>query len=108
MQRRPPKSKRTDQLFTYPTLFRSEVAGQRITSADMISRYEDLVDEFPIWSIEDGLGEGDLDGWKQLTATLGDRIQIVGDDNFVTNPDIITDAIASGVDRKSTRLNSSH
>lgn len=74
-----------------------EVAGQRITSADMISRYEDLVDEFPIWSIEDGLGEGDLDGWKQLTATLGDRIQIVGDDNFVTNPAIITDAIAAGV-----------
>lgn len=63
----------------------------------MISRYEDLVDEFPIWSIEDGLGEGDLDGWKQLTATLGDRIQIVGDDNFVTNPAIITDAIAAGV-----------
>ncbi|MBP2527288.1 phosphopyruvate hydratase [Rhodococcus sp. PvP104] len=74
-----------------------EVAGQRVTGADMISRYEHLVDEYPIWSIEDGLGEGDLDGWKHLTTALGDRIQIVGDDNFVTNPAIITDAIAAGV-----------
>ncbi|WP_338481216.1 phosphopyruvate hydratase [Rhodococcus sp. DN22] len=74
-----------------------EVSGQHVTSAEMISRYERLVDEYPIWSIEDGLSEGDLDGWKHLTTTLGDRIQIVGDDNFVTNPAIITDAIAAGV-----------
>lgn len=74
-----------------------KVNGKLLSSADMIARYAEMVDRFPIWSIEDGLGEQDPDGWKQLTAELGGRIQLVGDDNFCTNPAIITAAIADGI-----------
>lgn len=56
------------------------------SSDEMISYYEELVSEFPIVSIEDGLQEDDWDGWKELTRRLGSRIQLVGDDLFVTNP----------------------
>jgi enolase len=73
------------------------VNGVRLSSADMIARYAAMVDRFPIWSIEDGLGEADTEGWKQLTVVLGERIQLVGDDNFCTNPAIITAAIQAGV-----------
>ncbi|MDN5767628.1 MAG: phosphopyruvate hydratase [Humibacillus sp.] len=73
------------------------VAGQSLSSADLIERYAAMVDAYPIWSIEDGLGESDHDGWQQLTARLGDRIQLVGDDNFCTNPAIIADAISDGI-----------
>lgn len=54
-------------------------------TAEMISYYEELVEKFPIISIEDGLAEDDWDGWKELTKRLGDKIQLVGDDLFVTN-----------------------
>lgn len=66
----------------------SELAGEEVTrdTNEMISYLEELVDEFPIISIEDGLSEDDWDGWKALTGRLGDRIQLVGDDLFVTNP----------------------
>jgi len=74
-----------------------KVNGILLSGADMIARYTEMVDRFPIWSIEDGLGEQDPDGWKQLTAELGARIQVVGDDNFCTNPAIITAAIADGI-----------
>ena len=73
------------------------VNGVNLSSADMIARYTAMIDAYPIWSIEDGLGEADTDGWKQLTAAIGDRVQLVGDDNFCTNPAIITDAIANGI-----------
>jgi enolase len=73
------------------------VAGQELSSSDMIGYYSELVERFPIWSIEDGLAEQDWDGWVELTAQLGDRVQLVGDDNFVTNPDIIADAISRSV-----------
>jgi enolase len=73
------------------------VAGQKLTSADMIERYAQITEQFPVWLIEDGLAEDDWDGWESLTARLGDRIQLVGDDIFVTNPVIITDAISRGV-----------
>jgi enolase len=73
------------------------VNGQSLSSDDMIARYTAMVDEFPIWSIEDGLGESDRDGWQRLTAALGERIQLVGDDNFCTNPAIITAAIADDI-----------
>jgi enolase len=73
------------------------VAGQSLSSEEMISLYEGLVAEFPIWSIEDGLGEHDADGWAELTRRLGDRVQLVGDDNFVTNPAIIADAVSRGI-----------
>ncbi|MFT4226084.1 phosphopyruvate hydratase [Micropruina sp.] len=73
------------------------VNGTQLSSADMIARYGEMLDRFPIWSIEDGLGEQDPEGWKQLTAELGGRVQLVGDDNFCTNPAIITAAIADGI-----------
>ncbi|WP_263730516.1 phosphopyruvate hydratase [Cellulomonas sp. SG140] len=69
------------------------VAGETLSSADMIARYEQIAADFPVWSLEDGLAEGDWDGWHQLTARLGGRLQLVGDDIFVTNPAIISEAI---------------
>jgi len=73
------------------------VAGTSLSSDGMIDRYEAMIDRFPIWSIEDGLAENDDDGWVRLTERLGDRVQLVGDDNFVTNPAIITAAIDGGI-----------
>lgn len=73
------------------------VNGTSFSSLDMIERYTEMIDRFPIWSIEDGLGEADNPGWQQLTAALGERIQLVGDDNFCTNPAIITQAITNHV-----------
>lgn len=69
----------------------------RKSSADMIALWESWVNQYPIVSIEDGLGEKDWDGWIALTKQLGSRIQLVGDDAFVTNPTIIKQAIADGV-----------
>lgn len=63
-----------------------EGEGKVLTSAEMIAYYEDLCSRYPIVSIEDGLAEDDWDGWTAMTAVLGDKIQIVGDDLFVTNP----------------------
>ncbi|HEX5331267.1 MAG TPA: hypothetical protein VFW79_01345 [Cellulomonas sp.] len=59
----------------------------------MIERYAAIVRDYPVWSIEDGLVEGDWDGWATLTQRLGATTQIVGDDIFVTNPAIIAEAI---------------
>jgi enolase len=73
-------------------------SGEATRSADeMVKLYEDWVRQYPIISIEDGLGEGDWDGWKTLTTALGDRIQIVGDDLFVTNPEILARGIKEKV-----------
>jgi enolase len=68
-----------------------------LSSEEMIDVYASLVDDFPIVSIEDALAEGDWDGWKKLFERLGDRIQLVGDDIFVTNPKIIREGIEKGV-----------
>jgi enolase len=76
---------------------RYHVAGQALSSDDLIGMYAEMVDRFPIWSLEDGLAEDDWDGWTRLTKALGERVQIVGDDILVTNPTIITDAIAGGI-----------
>jgi enolase len=59
----------------------------------MIDRYQALTSKYPIWLIEDGLGEDDWEGWEKLTARLGQSIQLVGDDLFVTNPAIIREGI---------------
>ncbi len=67
------------------------------TSEQMVRLFEDWLRQYPIASIEDGVAEGDWDGWKMLTATLGSRVQLVGDDVFVTNPDILRRGIADGV-----------
>jgi enolase len=69
------------------------VAGETLSSGDMIERYAAIVRDYPVWSIEDGLAEGDWDGWATLTQRLGATTQIVGDDIFVTNPAIIAEAI---------------
>jgi enolase len=66
-------------------------------SGEMIEYYTRLVDNYPIISIEDGLGEDDWEGWKQMTDTLGKRIQIVGDDIFVTNPARFQRGLEEGV-----------
>jgi enolase len=63
----------------------------------MVRWLEGLCAKFPIVSIEDGMAEGDWEGWKALTDTLGARIQLVGDDLFVTNPAILAEGIAKGV-----------
>jgi enolase len=67
------------------------------TSAQMVELWTDWVRQYPIISIEDGLAEGDWDGWKALTRALGERVQLVGDDVFVTNPEILKQGIADGV-----------
>ncbi len=72
-------------------------SGEKARTADeMVALYEDWVRQYPIASIEDGLAEGDWDGWKTLTTALGGRVQIVGDDLFVTNPEILK----RGIDEK--------
>jgi enolase len=67
------------------------------TSDQMVRLYEDWLREYPIASIEDGVAEGDWDGWKTLTRELGNRVQLVGDDVFVTNPEILRRGIDDGV-----------
>jgi len=67
------------------------------TADQLIDFYENLVNKYPIISIEDGMAENDWDGWKKLTDRLGKRIQIVGDDLFVTNPKILKEGIEKGL-----------
>ena len=71
--------------------------GSKRTAVELIDYYEDLCRRFPIISIEDGCAENDWDGWKQLTARLGDRIQLVGDDLFVTNVEFLRKGIEQHV-----------
>jgi enolase len=70
---------------------------QQRTASEMVAFYEDLVSRYPILSIEDGLAEDDWEGWRELTARLGRRIQIVGDDLFVTNRERLARGISEGV-----------
>ena len=78
---------------------RYELAGEgrSLDTAEMIGFYEDLLDRYPIVSIEDGLAEDDWDGWANLTQSLGTRTQLVGDDNLVTNVERIRRAIDEGI-----------
>jgi enolase len=71
--------------------------NRTLTSAEMVEYYADLCSKYPIVSIEDGLSEDDWDGWKIMTDKLGDKIQIVGDDLFVTNVSILTEGIEKGI-----------
>ncbi len=77
----------------------SKMKGEKITrtAAEMVDYYEALCDKYPIISIEDGLDENDWDGWKLLTERLGKRIQLVGDDLFVTNTERLQQGIDLGV-----------
>ena len=71
--------------------------GRELTSAQMVEFWEDLVSRYPIISIEDGMDEEDWDGWKLLTDAIGDKVQLVGDDLFVTNTKRLARGIESGV-----------
>jgi len=71
--------------------------GSRKTSEEMVKLYVDLVSRYPIVSIEDGLAEDDWEGWKLLTRELGEKIQLIGDDIFVTNPEVIREGIREGI-----------
>ncbi len=68
-----------------------------ISAEELVDTYENWVKEYPIFSIEDGVGEEDKEGWKLLTRRLGDKIQIVGDDVFVTNPALLQQGIEMGI-----------
>lgn len=78
-------------------VYKLEGEGMELTVDEMIDFYADLVDKYPIISIEDGLDEEDWDGWKALTDRLGDRVQLVGDDLFVTNTERLSKGIDLGV-----------
>ncbi len=71
--------------------------GKTLDAAGMTKYYEALVSKYPIFSIEDGLAEDDWDGWKVLTEALGGKIQLVGDDLYVTNPKRLADGISKGI-----------
>jgi enolase len=71
--------------------------GKKLTPAEIVPFYEGLVADYPIISIEDGCAEGDKTGWKLLTQKLGEKIHLIGDDNFVTNPKILKQGIADGI-----------
>ncbi len=74
-----------------------KVNGASLSSDEMIERYRAMIATYPVWSLEDGLGEDDHDGWQKLTTELGGHLQLVGDDNFCTNPKIIAQAIDDGI-----------
>lgn len=71
--------------------------GRKLDSAEMVDYWADLVGRYPIISVEDGMDEDDWDGWKLLTDKIGDQVQLVGDDLFVTNPARLSDGIEKGV-----------
>ena len=74
-------------------LYNLRKEGKKLTSEQMVAFWKSWVDQYPIVSIEDGLAQDDWDGWKLMTAELGERIQIVGDDLLVTNPERVRRAI---------------
>jgi len=71
--------------------------NRTLSAAEMVAFYADLIDRYPIVSLEDGLAEDDWDGWKTLTEAVGDRVQLVGDDLFVTNTERLSRGIDAGV-----------
>jgi enolase len=77
--------------------YKLDSENRTVTSAQLVDYYVDLCSKYPIVSIEDGLSEDDWDGWKLLTEKLGDKIQLVGDDLFVTNASILTQGIQKGI-----------
>jgi enolase len=74
-----------------------EGEGRTLASAELVDLWADWAERYPIISIEDGMAEGDWDGWKLLTDKLGKKVQLVGDDIFVTNPKILREGIQKGI-----------
>jgi enolase len=85
------------ELYYFPG--ESKMAGKDIyrNAEEMVQYYEDLVERYPIFSLEDGLNENDMKGWKLLTYRLGDKLQLVGDDLFVTNTKRLSDGIRDNI-----------
>lgn len=77
-------------------VYKMPKSGRTFTSAELVENWEKFCDQYPIASIEDGMDEEDWDGWKLMTEKLGDKIQIVGDDLFVTNPERFAKGIKLG------------
>ena len=76
--------------------YRLPKCGKTYTSAELVAHWKDLTEKYPIWSLEDGLDEEDWEGWQLLTKELGGRVQLVGDDLFVTNTERLAKGIALG------------
>ena len=76
--------------------YKQPKSGREFTSDELISHWESLINKYPIISIEDGLDEEDWDGWKKMTERIGDKVQLVGDDLFVTNTERLSKGIANG------------
>ena len=74
-----------------------ESTGDSLTSEEMVAMWKDWCKRYPIVSIEDGMSEDDWDGWKNLTTSIGDKVQLVGDDLFVTNTARLTEGISRGI-----------
>jgi enolase len=74
-----------------------EHEGRKLSSAEMADYWADISSRYPVVSLEDGMDENDWDGWKALTDRIGERVQLVGDDLFVTNPEILQKGIDRGV-----------
>jgi len=70
---------------------------RELTSSELITYYEQMIEKYPIVSVEDGLSEDDWDGWKEMTVRLGEKVQLVGDDLFVTNAEILSEGIDRGI-----------
>ncbi len=87
----------SSELFKDGKYFLQNEASPEKTADQLIDFYEDLVNRYPIISIEDGMAENDWDGWKKITERLGDRVQLVGDDLFVTNAKTLQEGIDRGV-----------
>ncbi len=76
--------------------YKQPKSGKEFTSDELIAHWESLIDKYPIISIEDGLDEEDWEGWQRMTAKIGDRVQLVGDDLFVTNTERLSKGISLG------------
>lgn len=87
----------SSELFSDGVYTLENEAQPKKTADQLIDFYENLVNKYPIVSIEDGMAENDWEGWKKMTERLGKRIQIVGDDLFVTNPKILKEGIDKGI-----------
>ena len=85
------------ELITESGKYKLESEKRELTSTELVEYYADLCSKYPIVSIEDGLSEDDWDGWKILTEKLGDKVQLVGDDLFVTNANILNEGISKGI-----------
>lgn len=85
------------EIYTSKKEYALKSENRKLSSEAMIDYYEDLVERYPIFSIEDGLAEQDWDGWKLMTDRMENKVQLVGDDIFVTNPEILLKGIEMGI-----------